>query len=251
MIALGPPRLRKPPPGARVDRTHPLARSLVAFWALNEAAGPTLFDATGRLPLTARNGPSWTSGPSGAAVQLVGNNPGPGYGNTLPATLLPPWPITLAVGVRFLGAAPAANDHLIGTNYPGGAPYWSWDGYWAPSTGGLSFAYNTGSTTFYQITSGHVPPSNVDLVVAFEFGTTGLKLYVNGALAYASAQTMGTAPLYGAAPPFQLGAPPGGTNAENHLAYWGGWWNRVLTGQEHAALAANPWPLFGPMYAAP
>jgi len=63
----------KPPVWMAIDRTHPLARSLAACWLLNEGAGRTVRDATGRRRDGVFSGnPVWSAGSLGSAVAFDG-----------------------------------------------------------------------------------------------------------------------------------------------------------------------------------
>lgn len=64
---------QKPPPGARVDPGHPLARGLIGCWLLNER-GPSLRNlGTERsgLAATFSGSPAWAGSPSGPALDFV------------------------------------------------------------------------------------------------------------------------------------------------------------------------------------
>jgi hypothetical protein len=64
--------LQKPPPGVGIDRTHPLGKSLWAYWAFNSGAGKTLADAGGFARHALIVGPQWVSTDRGPALDFNG-----------------------------------------------------------------------------------------------------------------------------------------------------------------------------------
>ena len=65
---------RKPPLGARLNRSHQLAQGLVGYWVMNEMGGTTLIDSAGINTGTLTNGPTWTAGQFGPTVNFDGAN---------------------------------------------------------------------------------------------------------------------------------------------------------------------------------
>lgn len=64
----------KPIRGIQLNRTHPLARGLVALWLFNEGSGITVFDLSGSRHIGTRHGTGtiWTPGKFGFAQQFNG-----------------------------------------------------------------------------------------------------------------------------------------------------------------------------------
>jgi hypothetical protein len=65
-----PSYFAKPPKGATLNRSHPLAGGLVCAYLFNEGGGLKLYDAVGRTnqTATATGTPTWANGPHGKAV---------------------------------------------------------------------------------------------------------------------------------------------------------------------------------------
>ena len=66
----------KPFRGARLNRTHPLARGLVACYLMNEGGGNQIFDLTGNGDIGLLNvgSPTWETGRNGPALSFDGTN---------------------------------------------------------------------------------------------------------------------------------------------------------------------------------
>lgn len=65
---------QKPPRGARLNRSHPLARGLVGFWLLNEGTGAKIFDLSGNgNDGTLQGNISWTNGKLGSCPYSPGD----------------------------------------------------------------------------------------------------------------------------------------------------------------------------------
>lgn len=65
---------RKPPLGARLNCSHPLARGLAGCWLMNEGGGSTLIDSAYVNNGTLTNSPLWSSGSFGPALDFNGVN---------------------------------------------------------------------------------------------------------------------------------------------------------------------------------
>ena len=56
---------QKPPPGVAIDRSHPLVRGLLGYWAMNEKSGRRLNDLSGNGYHGVRTGATgWAVTPS-------------------------------------------------------------------------------------------------------------------------------------------------------------------------------------------
>ena len=64
--------VRKPPLGARLNRSHPLTLGLVGRWVMNEGGGNTVYDCAGIHNGTLASGQAWGSGPFGTTVVFDG-----------------------------------------------------------------------------------------------------------------------------------------------------------------------------------
>ncbi len=62
----------KPFRGARINRTHPLARGLVAAYLMNEGGGNQIFDIANNNTGTFVNNTSWDVGPNDKIIDLPG-----------------------------------------------------------------------------------------------------------------------------------------------------------------------------------
>lgn len=237
----GVQRSQKPPVGAQLDPSAALARGLLCFYPLNEGTGPAAYDAARNGPMLAAIGfgaqNPWGAGPSGPGVLCQVSGSTPHFSGSLPVSLQVPLPVTIAAGLRPLGA-------------PGGQILWGCDtavDCWVlkndPSTGQWRLGTNTGGTQTDWVSGVSLAPSiGQDVVAAGEFTTSGYKLYLNGQLAASQVTTLG--PIsYPNPTALSVGAPAAN---QNTLLYWAAAWNRTLLPSEHAALAANPWQVFRP-----
>jgi hypothetical protein len=244
MIAYSP-RLARPPRGARLDRTSPLARGLMSFYALNEGAGGLIADATGRIPLRAY-GTTWVPG----GLSCVGTNAGTSA--TIPPSMQVPWPVTAAIGLRQL-AVPTANETLVGATYNNAntSPYWAWAAYVKGGSQSLIFEWNAGvggSYASYQTT--YSLPIGAPIVLGLLWSPARLAIYAGGTLVYQTSSqsaSFGSSAQYSATSLFQLGnngqSAWNSGNASDLVMSWGAWWSRSLSAAEHARLAADPWQL--------
>lgn len=65
----------KPPVGASLNTSHPLAQGLQAFWLFNEGGGTTLYDLSGNNNTASLTGTTWQQfGNQGTSLNFVGSN---------------------------------------------------------------------------------------------------------------------------------------------------------------------------------
>ncbi len=63
--------MTKPPKGAKINFSHPLARKLTAYWLFNEGLGNKIYDLSGNNNTgTFVNTPTWKPGKFGSAIEL-------------------------------------------------------------------------------------------------------------------------------------------------------------------------------------
>lgn len=65
---------QKPPRGTPVNRTHPRARELLAFWPMNEGGGSIVVDAVGQHAGNIASGVTWSADPYGLSLQFNSAN---------------------------------------------------------------------------------------------------------------------------------------------------------------------------------
>lgn len=98
---------QKPPIGYGLDRSHPDAAGLVAFYLFNEGGGRTVTDlVSGRVGTFSASGVTWSSGPRGAALAFDGSA----------GSLSAPAPVTslpLTIATRFKVADGSLNNTLV------------------------------------------------------------------------------------------------------------------------------------------
>ena len=147
---IGISRIIKPPFGTSLDWTNALTHGLQGFYALNEGGGNRTYDATGSLNLATVGSPVWSAG-NGWAMKCVGAN----FGITacLPPDLRCAWPITWAIGVRFLASPVANNEHLGGVLF---SPARALIGVGMP-TGRLIAVRSRSNGTWLGATLAHLP----------------------------------------------------------------------------------------------
>jgi hypothetical protein len=103
--------LQKPPLGAQIDWSHPLARGLVGCWLMNEGSGARIYDLSGNGNHgTLTGGPLWKPGKAGVGVYYDGTDD---YANL--GTRINPAANSFSIFLRLL--SPALNT--------GGNPFWS------------------------------------------------------------------------------------------------------------------------------
>jgi hypothetical protein len=233
----------KPPLGYELDGEHLLSVGLKGFYALNEGSGPILGDATGNLPLAISAGTTtaWASGETRGLSATGGNA---GAIATVPSGLQLNWPISFAIGFRFLGT-PTANANILGLLYTNTStnPYnvWSLANYTSLD---IQLTYNNGGTLVQDVVE--TLSIGVDYVLSATVAANSQGVYLNGSRVY-SASTAISGPTYGAFPTLAIGANPQVTTRNPELlCYWAAWWSRILQPSEHAALAVNPWQVFEP-----
>ena len=71
---LQPWNSNKPPLGARLNPSHPLAKGLVGCWLMNEGGGGKLFDLSGKNNTGTITNALWTSGKFGSCLSFDGND---------------------------------------------------------------------------------------------------------------------------------------------------------------------------------
>lgn len=67
-------QLWKPPLGARINSSHPLAQGLIGAWLMNEGGGATAYDISGKNNNGAINGPTWTASKLGRGLSFNGTS---------------------------------------------------------------------------------------------------------------------------------------------------------------------------------
>ncbi len=238
----------KPPVGTQIDPWHPfLANQCKLVYALNEGAGPTVWDGITGFPLTATGGPAWAQGPSGPALSCVGTSVGATA--LLPPSLKISTPITAIIGVRILGYPSSAhNDHLIGCIYdePVTAPSWPYVIYLNGPSGALNVYYSKNATTGANVASSYVPPLNKDIVLALELTATTITIYANGVQTFTTTGITAV-PQYSSTSTLLLGSDSTATGTENHLVYFAAIYNGILGSALHARIGANVnaiWEMF-------
>src|SRR5947207_808988 len=109
---------RKPPPWARINRSHPLARSLVNFFILNEGGGSTAHDIAGMRPGAFTNAPIWGKVTNNLAVDF------PAAGTAYLDAAQPndaPYTGALSIAWRGVIRTGSAFRHFAGKHLTGGA----------------------------------------------------------------------------------------------------------------------------------
>jgi hypothetical protein len=216
---------QKPVLGSPLNWSHPLVQAgLMWFATINEGAGPTINDVVGIAKgsnLTLTGGPTWASGAT-SGLSCAGTSGTVGASAALPPALRLKWPVTLAVGMKRLGATvsfgtlfclarDSSGDIGPGIMYTG--------------TGGTVLLYTSGQA----IGTGFTTTAGADYVLVMTIGlegTNNIQLYVNGSSVFTGTATDNLA--YVSTAQMNLGyLPPGGPTC-NSLIYWAALWNQEL-----------------------
>ena len=231
-------RQSKPNPGSSIDWSQPLAQGLMGFYALNEGAGLNLYDASRVGPALLGSGfgatNPWASGGAGAALNCTVTSACATA--IVPAALRGGGAMSLAAGVRpnstWSGGAQVVS--IMQTNGSAGRIL-------SIESSSLNYVMSSYNGTTNTANVGIA--KNADSVVSCSASGLTESLYLNGSLA--ASGTAAFSPAWGTTSLLTVGPAPYFSRNLNGIIYWAAWWGRVLTDQEHASLAANPWQLFG------
>lgn len=102
---------QKPFRGIQLNKTHPLARGLVACWMFNEGTGNKVFDYSGNGYDGTIVGPVWKPGKSGSSLDFDGSDDYISFGKSIFDPALAPW--SLAILYKFDALPSAGNDHRL------------------------------------------------------------------------------------------------------------------------------------------
>jgi len=235
----------KPPLGTRLDFQHPWARNLSAFFPFLDNGGALVQNLTGYTTFNGGNNGntnqlgSWLNGPSGPALAITTLSARPQNQVPLQLQSQSNYPMSIAMGVRFLG---------FPTNAGGNQNYFSAGFKAANSNSVLGFygllnttpvnqiqiAYDSNGTSFYSNADTIV--LNTDLVYSATVNTTNQIVYKNGNVVASFANAISPALWVPGGSATQFGQNSMTTNV---AFYWAAWWNRALTSQEHQAIGAS------------
>jgi hypothetical protein len=236
----------KAPYGSRLDPLHPLRTGLMGCYAVNEGSGPYLYDATGNLPLEITSGTTtaWSPGTVPGLSCASGNA---GAIATVPSGLQFNWPMSFAIGFRFLGT-PTANANIFGLLYSNTStsPYnvWSLANYTSLD---IQLTYNNGGTLVQDVVE--TLSIGVDYVLSATVAANSQVVYLDGSQVYSATAAI-SAPTYGAVPTLAIGANPEVTSRNPELlCYWAAWWALALPSGSLAYLSSSG-PA-GPQFLAP
>lgn len=240
------PKRQKPPLGATVDASHPLAKGLVGLWAFNEGNGR----ATRNLALQAKDGtngvltsgPVWQPGRGGAALRLAGGSTQfVACGGTSDYLAMPGSmscavlfrPESVAVGAQALidhSATGSAGDYLLDVNRTAGRMSTVW-GNAVIATGSVQIS--AGKDHMAMMTRGGVS------------GSWRCTLYTDGAIDVTATTTTNPNATVGSSETL-IGAHRNSTVPAYTLPYTGlieaaFLWNRELSPGEAVAWADRPY----------
>lgn len=243
------PRFSKPPIGTPLDWSSELTHGLWYFAPCWEAGGSTIADVVQGMIATASGATitwkptGWTVGADLFGTTVNATTP------ALPASLQFTWPMTIVFGFRFNATEPAGSPILFGISYETGeaSPY-TIIGALAQSSTRLIKTYVCNGTTSENFGSSGTLSASTDYVYGASMAAKAQTSYLNGVL-----NTSGTAswsnPTWQSTSSVTFGTQLSSTNAQITIS-WAGIWNRVLSANEHAAIARNPWQIFSPLYPA-
>jgi hypothetical protein len=240
------PWTSKPPIAAQINWGHPfVANGLQLFYGARECSGSILFGDANPLPLT-NTGATWTN--SGAMNGLNFSAANSFCTGLLAAPFKFVWPVSLAMGFRYIGAPNSTDVRQFGSTFDAteGAPYIPWGFYW--TTNGIpTISYANGSTFTQTSIQGGALSANTDYVVSATITSAAQSSWINGVPAGSSANSISN-PTYSAAAQMCIGSNVVGTTA-NIVFYWGAIWNVALAAANHAAIGSSPnaiWQIFQP-----
>ena len=223
----------KPPQGTPLDRTHGLCQGLVAFYPMNEGAGPTLNNANdlaAGLGLTATGFSTtnpWSHGIGGPGLNC--NSAGYGAVATIPASWQMAWPISVAVAFTVLGTQ-ADNSNLIGLIYDdaNSNPYEVIELSISPSLNSIECSWNSGGS-YAGETDLLTTSTGTTYVCTFTITSGTQVVYANGASIYSGTTSLSN-PTYSTTAQIAIGNYVGVSRNSNCLFYWGAVWNRGADG---------------------
>lgn len=227
----------QPPCGTPIDSGHDLATVLLAAWACNEGAGPTLYDAFGlhHATINYSNGGWTTSVGAGGAITLNFD----GYQTYATVADSPDLSITGPLTVAaWLATTQSSRPVYIYSSYLSVSPY-----------SGFAFRLNNGNPSFLTDTKSWIDspttvsdgrPHHVAVVLD---ATATVSFYIDGTLTYSAASAFPSA--YSG--PRYLGSNDGASYSSFDGPLFGlGLWGRALEGGEVFALANDPWAMYQP-----
>jgi hypothetical protein len=224
-----------------MDRSHPLAQGLVAFWALNEGTGaPT--DAVAGLGTSLLGGATWGAGASGHGLRCTAL--GAGAYAILPPSLQLPYPLTIACGYRYLGGTPTGNANIFAlessaTGSPINNIRISWN------LGGTAI---TADVTTVAYLGSYLPAVGSEVALGLSVVSSNvISLYAGGQSVASTSSGGAAAPTWTPTGCACIGQIPAiSSRTAQGIVTWAGAWSRALSATEHAALASNPWQTFAP-----
>ena len=238
---------QKPPIGTPLDHSNNLTNGLLWFAPLWENVGNKVYDVVGNVNLPFTGAIPWKSGALGSGLSFTSTTM---YANAV----IPPYlelhpPITLVMGVRFLGTFPTGGATIFGLlpSNTGAAQYTAAAFVAASATTMNGYSSNSGAYTSGLVLT---PTAGVDYVICMTVFTSTFVMYAynafTGALTYKSIASSGTnAPVYSATACVTIGDAGGSNRASNELIYFAGIYNRALSQAETAQWGTNPWQIFG------
>ncbi len=223
----------KPPLGAHIDRSHPLASGLIAYLPMNEGGGSRIGNlaapsAPNSLPASlwtpGSDGPSllWTNSTAYSSVNL-------GQSFT--------YPVTVACSIQIPASA---NNGSFRIPFGLANTTGYYNGYYGllcfGTAGQVGWYVNNGTT----LTSGYpVSATSWTQLVLVCTSTTSRALYANGVLVHTDSTSITPA---ASVTNLMLGDPQGYSAWGAQLA-WGAAWNRALTAGEITGLYEDPYGL--------
>ena len=230
-------RQLKPSRGARLNRTHPLARGLVGCWIFNEGSGDKVYDLSGygnHGTLTNMDpATDWVGGKHGWALDFDGSND---YVDTADA------PFQLANGTFEAWAyADDIDTHYLASKDLSGYH----DDFWLYLIGSsphiLQFGIDSGSTE-YKVDSDAEFPLTTWTHIAVVWGSGGMKMYIDGVLQADTDSHTGGVVANGRN--FVIGAGKGNAYNWDGLIGLARIYNRGLSPAEVALLHDEPFCMF-------
>lgn len=221
---------QKPPLGAMLDRSHPLAKGLVGCWLMNESLGTIIYNSSGNLTNGVLIGGTWSGGGirgGTGGITDLGNPPELGItGNSL----------SLEVLYRPHASGAANTNKQFITKWPNGFVL----GYENAANNRIWCVVYVGSS---KTAYGVVPVSDVSInyhIVGVYDGANVI-VYVNG---IPGSPIAATGNISSTAANVQIGSYDDGSQPVAGVMQYARTYNRALTQQEIQSLYFSPYAMF-------
>jgi hypothetical protein len=223
-----------------LDTDHPWCQAgLFALFMFDEGGGAACYDLCGNVNLSRTGTSAWGIG-SEPGLSCASTSGNPGAQATLVSALQLPMPLTVACGLRRLGAS--VSFGAIAGLYSNNANTNSKEVVnivYNNTAGALSVRFGATSTTEGTLNfSGAIGNTTSDHVVAASIQNNAQNVYLDGGPSGSSAAA--AVATYNSTALIAVGNYATSTNfGSNSLIYWAGFWSSYLSPAMHAEIGSN------------